>query len=138
MRIYIAASWKHRYCVELLTAELRRHGYDVDSFVEHKTDHEFSTGEKGNGAGISFEEWVWSKDGEEKFKFDTDSAINADAVIYISPSGQDAWAEIGAAWASGVKIIGMSAKGEGVGLMRRMVKWVTTMSGLMKELREVA
>jgi hypothetical protein len=53
-------------------------------------------------------------------------------VIYIGPSGCDAWAEVGAAWSRGVPIIGLYAKGEQVGLMRRMVEWVHD----IREMRE--
>lgn len=47
--------------------------------------------------------------------------MNSDLVIYISPSGKDAAAEVGMAYAKGVPIIGLYAKGENFGLMRKMM-----------------
>lgn len=55
-----------------------------------------------------------------------------DLVIYISPSGTDAWAEVGAAWASKVPVIGLWAKGEPSGLMRKMVsEWIFNYHALL-------
>ena len=72
---------------------------------------------------MDFNDWCWSERGERSFRYDTQGATEADLVIYIGPSGVDAWAEVGAAWARGKFIFGLWAKGEPVGLMRRMVSW---------------
>jgi len=72
---------------------------------------------------LDFDEWVSSPEGQDKFVYDTSSATTADLLIYISPSGPDAWAEVGAAWAHGVPIFGLWAKSESIGLMRKMVMW---------------
>lgn len=120
MRIYIASSWKNQHAVEMLTDRLRNKGCEVLSFVEN------NHGEgPGNGAekAIPFDEWCASELGRKSFVYDTEGATKSDLVIYISPSGTDAWAEVGAAWAVGVPIIGLWAKGEQSGLMRRMVHW---------------
>lgn len=120
MRIYIASSWKNQHAVMMLTSLLRDRGHEVMSFVENECeDHHGHV----NNPELNFEEWIWSDDGEKKFRFDVDSAIGSNLVIYIGPSGTDAWAEVGAAWASGVPVIGLWAKGEPAGLMRRMVEW---------------
>ena len=58
---------------------------------------------------------------DKSFTFDTDGATQSDLVIYYGPAGKDACAEMGAAWASKVPIIGLHAKGEDLGLMRKMV-----------------
>ena len=73
---------------------------------------------------IPFDEWCASEMGRKSFVYDTDGATKSDLVIYVGPSGCDAWAEVGAAWSRGVPIIGLHAKGEQVGLMRLMVLWV--------------
>ncbi|TGJ99911.1 hypothetical protein EHO57_14225, partial [Leptospira langatensis] len=118
--IYFAASWKHKHAVELLTEYYRERGFLVNSFVE--LEGQFETSE--HGPGISLDQWINSPDGEKCFRFDIDSAMGADLVIYIGPSGTDAWAEVGAAYAKGVPIFALYAKGEQSGLMRRMVsKW---------------
>lgn len=115
MKIYIASSWKNQHAVEMLSALLRTNGHEVISFVENNF-YELEIAKK-----IGFDEWIKSDGGKMAFDFDTRGATLSDLVIYISPSGKDAAAEVGAAWASGVPIIGLYAKGEDFGLMRRMV-----------------
>ena len=107
----------------MLTYQLRKNGHEVLSFVEN--NHGEGSGnfaEQKDGTPIPFEEWVWSDMGKQSFDYDTKGATESDLVIYISPSGTDAWAEVGAAWASNVPIFGLHAKGEQSGLMRRMVR----------------
>ena len=127
MRIYIASSWKNQLAVELLTAELRRRQHEVISFVEQALT---STEE------LVFDnpDWIWSDEGKAKFQFDLDGATKSDLVIYIAPSGKDAWAEVGAAYASGVRVIGFYAKGEGSGLAQRMMAhWYTDIKSLLHD-----
>ena len=118
MQIYIASSWKNQHAVEMLTKLIRAKGHRVLSFVERAVSDEGRSGLK-----FDFEQWINSPDGEEKFTYDTDGATKSDMVVYISPSGTDACAEVGAAWASGVPVLGLYAKGEPSGLMRKMVIW---------------
>jgi hypothetical protein len=55
-------------------------------------------------------------------------ATTSDLFIYYAPSGSDACAEMGAAWAAGVHIIGLYARGEHLGLMRKMASaWYTSL-----------
>lgn len=119
MKIYIASSWKNQHAVEMLTDHIRAKGHQVHSFVEEVVEKEGRS-----DLVFDFDQWINSEDGQRKFEYDTEGATKSDLVIYISPSGTDAWAEIGAAWASGVPIIGLHAKGEPSGLMRKMVDWV--------------
>jgi hypothetical protein len=123
MNIYIASSWKNQHAVTMLTKLLRDAGHTVASFVENN-NLEWDK-------GISFDDWVWSELGQQSFTFDTDAAMNSDLVIYIGPSGVDAWAEVGAAWSAGVTVFGLIAKGEQVGLMRRMVTWFKSVDDLI-------
>jgi len=115
MIIYIASSWKNQHAVEMLTALLREKGHEVASFVE-------SNYEEGFGAekGVPFDEWMKTGNADLAFTYDSGSAMNSDLVIYISPSGKDAAAEVGMAYAKGVPIFGLYAKGEDFGLMRKM------------------
>lgn len=108
MKIYIASSWRNQHAVEMLTKMLRDAQHEVLSFVENETTHDEIIAENLGSA-------------VEQFNFDTHSATSADIVIYIGPSGCDAWAEVGAAWAKAVPIFGLWSKGETVGLMRQMV-----------------
>ena len=137
MRIYIASSWKNQHAVELLTEQLRSEGHEILSFVEnnHGEQKGHAAAEK-DGTPIPFDEWVWSLEGLRSFTYDTNGATQSDLVIYIGPSGIDAWAEVGAAWGAGVPILALNAKGEQVGLMRRMATlWCNDWKQLMSAVR---
>ena len=121
LRIYIASSWKNQHAVEMLTALLRARGHTVLSFVENNHGEQAGHLATEKGTAVPFEQWVTSERGRLSFEYDTNGATRSDAVVYIGPSGCDAWAEVGAAWASGVPIYGLWSKGESVGLMRRMM-----------------
>ncbi len=133
MKIYIASSWKNQHAVEMLTKLLREiEGVEVRSFVEKAV-----TDEGRGGLKFNFDAWVWSDDGKEKFRFDTEGATESDLVIYIGPSGTDAWAEVGAAWACHVPVIGLWAKGEPAGLMRHMVRWFDNFQSILTQVTDV-
>lgn len=118
MKIYIASSWKNQHAVEMLTDILRNKGHEIISFVEKAVNDEGRTEIK-----FDFVQWINSPDGLEKFAYDIEGATKSDLVIYIGPAGTDAWAEVGAAFGSGVEILGLWAKDEPAGLMRKMVTW---------------
>ncbi len=115
LTIYIAASWKHRHAVEMLTSLLRERGHDVKSFVENNHGEDVKP--------VPFETWVESDAAEQSFKYDTRAALDSNMTIYIGPSGKDAAAEVAMAWAAGRITLGLYAKGEDFGLMRKMIQW---------------
>lgn len=117
MKIYIASSWKNQHGVEMLTSLLRAKGYAVISWIEN------NFGENHNHVTkkFSFEQWMLTPDSNQSFLFDTNGAMQSDIVIYYGPAGQDASAELGAAYATNSMIFGLSAKDENLGLMRKMV-----------------
>ena len=138
MRIYIASSWRNQLAVEALTMILRERGHTVVSFVEQTL-----------AAELVFDDtqWVWTNEGWAKFLFDTDGATSCDMLIYIGPAGKDAMAEVGAAWgyrkAKGTAIpyiLGFYGKGEGVGLMQRMMSggWYRNLNGLLSQVDFIA
>ena len=133
MRIYIASSWKNQHAVELLTHVLRTAGHEVRSFVENNY---------GEGHGpdkrMDFEEWIRTEQADSSFMYDTKGATESDLVVYVGPSGTDAWAEVGAAWAVGVPVYGLWAKGEQAGLMRKMVMWFERWPLLVKAVAKLA
>lgn len=116
MKIYIASSWKNQHAVEMLTAQLRARGHEVLSFIENN----YGEGHAPD-MPIPFEKWVETEQAEKAFEYDVKAATTSNLVIYISPSGTDAWAEVGAAWGAGVPVIGLWSKGEPAGLMRKMM-----------------
>ncbi len=138
MKIYIASSWKNQHGVEMLTVLLRERGHEVVSWIEN------NYGELATIRNLSFEKWMETDGATRSFVFDTDGAKTCDVMIYYGPAGQDAAAEAGIAWSAGVPIIGLWAKGEGLGLMRKMmICWcenyrdVMSVVAKMNELKEV-
>lgn len=115
LTIYIAASWKHRHAVEMLTDLLRQRGHEVRSFVENNHGEDVKP--------VPFETWVESEEAETSFRYDTGAAMECNMTIYIGPSGKDAAAEVAMAWACGKITLGLYAKGEDFGLMRKMLDW---------------
>lgn len=129
MKIYIASSWKNQHAVEMLTSLLKDRGHEVLSFVEN------NYGELEAIKTLGFDDWCNSEGGIKSFQYDTNGATTSDMVIYISPSGKDAAAEVGAAWGCGVPILGLYAKGEDFGLMRKMIKkWYVNYIDLLCDL----
>ncbi len=139
MKIYIASSWKNELAVRLLTTKFREQGHYVFSFIENNHGEQ-----KGHSAvdsydkPIPFDVWVLSERGRKSFEYDTNSAMTADLVVYIGPSGTDAWAEVGAAYAANVPVVGVWVKGEQVGLMRRMVNWFDELDYLLLFTKEMS
>ena len=134
MKIYIASSWKNQHAVEMLTDLLRKDGHTVVSFVENSRGEGYGPGKQK----FDLVYWIKSVEGKRCFHYDTEGATRSDLVIYIGPSGIDAWAEIGAAWASNIPIYGLWAKGEQIGLMRRMIlaeNWFYNYKDLLSSLK---
>lgn len=129
MNIYIASSWKNQHGVEMLTEKLRTKGHTVISWVEN------NYGETHNHVTkkFDFETWVNSEESDQSFEFDTEGAMNCDLLIYYGPAGKDACAELGAAYGRGVTIFGLYAKGEDLGLMRKMIsRWFSRYTDLLE------
>lgn len=119
-KIYIASSWKNQHAVEMMTDLLQERGHEVLCFVRHSAQEQEAYSKPGG-----FEAWLDTTAAKTCFHYDTDGATQSDCVLYIGPSGTDAWAEVGAAWAKGVPIVGLWAKGEQAGLMRKMMTFWT-------------
>ena len=131
MNIYIAASWKHQHAVEMLTDILEERGDHILSWIREGRPEEAFLSKRELTAFIE------SPDGKKVFDFCSTSATTADLLIYIGPSGCDAWAEIGAAYGSGVPIFGLLAKNEEVGVMRHMIKsWFSSVAELLVAVNE--
>lgn len=122
MRIYIASSWKNEHGVTMLTEKLR----ELDKSITVVSWVEQNYGE-GYGAQkpINFEEWVKTPSAAKSFLFDTNGAAYCDVLVYYGPAGKDAAAECGIAYGHKQEhgypyMIGIYAKGEDFGLMRKM------------------
>ena len=131
MNIYIAASWKHQHAVEMLTELLENNGDHILSWLREGRPEEAFLSKR------ELTSFIESEDGKRVFDFCATSATTADLLIYIGPSGCDAWAEIGAAYGSGVAIFGLLAKNEEVGIMRHMIKsWFSSVNELLVAVNE--
>lgn len=119
LQIYIAASWKLQHAVQMLSDVLRKDGHTVNSFVENSFEENLGAGHKNHEDP---EDWFDSEQAMKAFDYDLDHATTDDLVIYLSPSGLDAWAEIGAAFQARVPVFGLISKGEQIGNNRKMMK----------------
>lgn len=128
MKIYISSSWKKQNEVRLLTAILRSKEHEVVSWIENNK----------NSDCVDFEQWAKSEKAEQCFYFDIEGATKSDLVIYYGVAGKDSCVELGAAYASNVKIFGLWNKGEDLGLMRKVVsKWFFNIEHLLKEIEKI-
>jgi hypothetical protein len=127
MKIYIAASWKHQHAVEMLTEKLEASGHQVLSWLrEGRPEEAFLS-------NLELTAFIRSGEGKRIFDFCASSATSVDLLIYLGPSGCDAWAEVGAAYGRGVPILGLLSKSEEVGLMRHMInRWFNSVQTLLR------
>ncbi|MDR1359720.1 MAG: nucleoside 2-deoxyribosyltransferase [Deltaproteobacteria bacterium] len=133
MRIYIAASWKHQHAVEMLTERLEQAGHEILSWLREGRPEEAFLSQR------ELAHFINSAAGRSVFQFCASSAIGADLLIYLGPSGCDAWAEVGAAYGRGIPILGLLAKSEEVGLMRHMLSsWHQSVGELLESVRQMA
>ena len=131
MRIYIAASFKHQHAVEMLTERIEALGIEVLSWLREGRPEEAFLSRR------ELEHFILSPEGRRIFNFCADSATKADLVIYLGPSGCDAWAEVGAAYGAGVPVLGLLAKAEEVGLMRHMIScWCSSVQEVLDKVLE--
>jgi hypothetical protein len=133
LEIYIASSWRNQHAVEMLTQLLEDQGHTVFSFVRNAAE------DRSKLAYQDLDQWIESEDGRAKFVFDITAATTSDLVIYLGPSGCDAWAEVGAAYGRGVPVLGLWAKGEPVSLMRRLIRsWHRDFRSLISKVQDFA
>ncbi len=126
MKIYVAASWKHQHAVEMLTEQLERAGHSVLSWLREGRPEEAFLSRR------ELEHFIHSPEGRRVFEFCANAATSCDLLIYLGPSGCDAWAEVGAGFGRGVPVLGLLAKSEEVGLMRHMIQaWYNSVTELM-------
>lgn len=126
--VYIASSWKNQHGVEMLTKMLRDLGFTVISWIENNYGEGHAYNEIQN-----FEEWVQTLGAEKAWRFDVDGAKECDILIYYGNAGKDASFECGIAFANGAVMLGLYAKGEDFGLMRRSFDhWFYTYEDLVR------
>lgn len=111
LTVYIAASFKHLHGVRLLGGELRRLGCDILDWTAKATPPQGLTAAQRR---------IWmdtDQNGGQVYEFCRNACLNADLVIYLGESGQDAGVEIGLAAGAGVPVLGIRGPLESPGLM---------------------
>lgn len=111
MNIYIASSFRNRHAVELLQTRLRGQGHTMLDWLRLAPPLP---------PGLTPEERRAALDTDkhrEVFSFCAAACANADLVIYLGPSGQDAACEAGMAFASGVPVAALYSPLEAPGAM---------------------
>lgn len=110
LRVYIAASFRHLHAVRLLGRAMRRMGYRLFDWTELAKPPDGLTPAQRRA-------WMDTDHGGEVFAFCEKACREADFVVYVGASGQDAGVEIGLARASGVPVLGIRGPLEAPGLM---------------------
>lgn len=108
--VYIAASFRHLHAVRLLGRAMRDMGYNILDWTEKATPPE----------GLNPTErraWMDTDHGGEVFAFCAKACKQADFVVYLGTSGQDAGVEVGMAYGAGVPVLGIRGPLEAPGLM---------------------
>ena len=113
LSIYVAASLRHLHAVRLLHAALR----DAVPTVQILDWTEQATPPDGMTPSQRREWFDTELVGGQVYAFCRDSCVNADLVIYLGASGQDAGVEVGMAAAAGVPVLGIRGPLEAPGLM---------------------
>lgn len=114
----------------MLTERLEAMGHGVLSWLREGRPEEAFLSRR------ELEHFIHSPEGTRIFEFCAGSATGCDLVIYLGPSGCDAWAEVGAAYGRGIPILGLLAKSENVGLMRLMIRsWHNSVADLLEAVR---
>ena len=109
--LYIAASFRHLHAVRLLGRELRGMGFALLDWTEKASPPPGLT---------PAERRVWmdtDQAGGQVYHFCRDACRQADMLIYLGTSGQDAGVEVGMAAGAGVPVLGIRGPLEAPGLM---------------------
>ena len=108
--IYMACSFRHIHAVRLLGRELKAQGYEILDWTEKATPPEGLTPTERRA-------WMDTDHGGEVYIFCERACKEADFLIYLGTSGQDAGVEVGLAKGSGVPVLGIRGPLEAPGLM---------------------
>lgn len=109
--VYIPASYKHKFAVQMLQYLLRGVcGVEILDWTEKSSPPPGLTAAERRA-------WFDADQGGELFHFCASASMEADLLIYYGASGQDAGVEVGMGYASGSPVLGMRGPLEDPGLM---------------------
>ena len=100
LKVYIAASFRHLHAARLLGRAIRAMGYGLLDWTELAKPPEGLTPAERRA-------WMDTDHGGEVFAFCERACREADFVVYLGASGQDAGVEVGLARAWGVPVLGI-------------------------------
>lgn len=111
LTVYTAASYRHLHAVRLFHRLLRANAdiFILDWTAQPLPSSDFSPARR--------REWMDSDPSGQAFAFCRDACANADVVVYLGESGQDAGVEVGMAYAFGTPVLGVRGPLEAPGLM---------------------
>lgn len=109
--VYTAASYRHLHAVRLFLRLLRDNSNIsiLDWTSQPLPSSDFSPARR--------REWMDSDPSGQAFAFCRNACANADVVVYLGESGQDAGVEVGMAYAFGTPVLGVRGPLEAPGLM---------------------
>ena len=119
LTIYIASSFRSLHAVHLLRDALQERCHKVLDWTRFAPPLP---------EGMTPEKRRMALDTDERgdiFSFCAEACAQADLIIYLGPAGQDAAAEVGMAYVSGVPIFGLAGPLEQPGLIltRAVTRW---------------
>lgn len=110
IRLYIASSFRNLHTVRLFGRALNALDFELlDWTAKAKPPEGLTPAERRM--------WMDTDHGGEVFAFCEEACRNADIVVYLGSSGQDAGVEVGIARGSGVPVLGVRGPLEAPGLM---------------------
>lgn len=110
MKVYIASSFKNIHAVRLLAKQMREMGYEILDWTQKATPPEGLNASQRR-------EWMDTDHGGEVFNFCANACNNADFIVYLGTSGQDAGVEVGMAFGYNKPILAIRGPLEAPGLM---------------------
>lgn len=110
LKVYIASSFKNIHAVRLLAKDMQSMGYEILDWTLKATPPEGLNASQRR-------EWMDTDHGGEVFVFCANACKEADFIVYLGTSGQDAGVEVGIAFGSGKPVLGIRGPLESPGLM---------------------
>lgn len=132
LKVYIASSFKNIHAVRLLGKSMRSMGYEILDWTLKATPPEGLNAQKRR-------EWMDTDHGGEVFIFCAKACKEADFIVYLGTSGQDAGVEVGIAYGSEKPVLGIRGPLESPGLMLygACTAWVEHIEHALQILEEI-